>query len=103
MIEKLYDLVENHESKEPQTVMDFLSRFAKDGDTEELFLAAVRDTGKIYVVALAKKALFGKHGVESVVARIDDVLVKKYGLFHFLENLALIAGNTLSKSDKLVL
>ena len=37
MLEKLYDLVENRESKEPQTVMDFLSCFAKDGDDRRGF------------------------------------------------------------------
>ena len=62
MIEELYDLVENHESKEPQTVMDFLSRFAKDGDTEELFLAAVRDT---------KFAGF-KEGVKATIALLRE-------------------------------
>ena len=43
MLEVLYDLTENG-GKEATTVMDFLSQFVKDSDTEELFLAAVHDT-----------------------------------------------------------
>lgn len=42
MLEKLYDLFEREQ--ETASVMDFLARFVKDGDTEERFLDAVRDT-----------------------------------------------------------
>jgi hypothetical protein len=42
MLEKIYDQIENR--AEVVTVMAFLTKFAKDGDIEELFLTAVRDT-----------------------------------------------------------
>lgn len=45
MAKLLNVLQENIEgAKEADSVSEFLARFAKDGNTEELFLAAVRDT-----------------------------------------------------------
>lgn len=63
MLEMLYDLIENQEAEETPSVMDFISRFATDGDAEEMFLAAVHDT---------RLAGF-KAGVKAVVGLLREV------------------------------
>lgn len=63
MLEKLYDMIENHMGEESKSVTDFLSRFAKDSETEEAFLTAVRDT---------RRTGF-KAGVKAVMTLLSDL------------------------------
>lgn len=55
MLEKLYDLIE--ERQEAKSVLKFLAEYAPEGDVEDKFLEAVRDSKFVGFCESVKTAL----------------------------------------------
>ena len=63
MLEKLYDLIENTETEESKSVMDFLAQYVGTDEIEDAFLLAIHDT---------RRAGF-KAGVKAVMTLLSDL------------------------------